>query len=153
MTIYLDNLEVISVRKVIKKIRKTLQKDINNQQVIELYFIGESNSASDPNKFGPRTKLKILTNYLLQIKEKCIIRLTFRGYITDPTCLLLLTPFTKIISMDVLELNDKIRLQLEDLYSNKFLEEYKKLVNFNHEPSLTELDILDLPNTTLIKID
>lgn len=153
MTIYLDNLEAISVRKVIKKIRKNLQKDTNNKQVIELYFIGETTSAPQLITASPMTKLKILTNYLLQIKNKCIIRLTFRGYITNTTRMLLFTPFTKIISQDVLELNDKIVNEYTDVPNNEFLTSYKKLVNFDNKSKSFEINILDLPNITLIKID
>ena len=152
MTIYLDNLEAISVRKVIKKIRKTLQKDINNEQVIELYFIGEDCNAHETIYTW---KLNTLTNYLLQIKKQCIIRLTFRGLISFTTRMLLFTPFTKIISPEVLSEYDELVLKHDDLFLDNIIQKYKKLVKFETDSlsSTGILGILDLPNITLIKID
>lgn len=148
MTIYTGNISTIKLHKFIKKIRTHLLESSSiDTPVIEIYVVGNNQHIMEN---GVPASLTTLTNYLLQIKEKCMITLTFRGYIDGATAKLFFTPFKKWVSKEVLDQYANINLRLDDLYHDNNLQSYKKLVEFTTDITEKEIPLLDLPNINLI---
>lgn len=148
MTIYTGNICTIKLHKFIKKIRTHLLESSSiDTPVIELYIVGDSTKCSH----GPDSKLFALTNYLMQLKDKCIIQLTFRGFIDSDTRMLFFTPFKKWVSQEVLDRYPTIDMfNSESMYLNNTLLKYKKLVGVTHADSITSLPLLSMGNIELI---